>query len=38
MTKISGFQIKQVEWPHPVQSELCVRSLKRPKHTVHDER
>ena len=35
---ISGLQIKQVEWPRPVHSELRVGSLKRPKHAVHDER
>ena len=36
--KKSGLQNKQVEWPRPVQSELRVGSLKRPKHGVHDER
>ena len=36
--KKSGLQNKQVEWPRPVQSELRVGSLKRPKHAVHDER
>ena len=35
---ISGLQNKQVEWPRPVQSELRVGSLKRPKHAVHNER
>ena len=28
---------QQVEWPRPFRSVLCVGSLKRPKHVVHDE-
>ena len=29
---------EEVEWPCPSGSVLCVRNLKRPKHTVHEER